>query len=125
MPSFNAMYIGGHLDWGETIQQCIEREVNEECNVHVQYSHKLNITENIFHITNKHYITIFVQCRMNDTTQQIINNEPEQHSEWVWYNYDRLKQNPDRLAIFEPLQSFINENGDLDIFKQPSTLSQC
>ena len=49
---------GGHLEFGESVEQCAIREVFEETGLNVSKITKLDFTNDIFSAENKHYITL-------------------------------------------------------------------
>ncbi len=88
---------GGHLDYGETWESCVLRELEEECGP--QFKVKVRnfsakrpeffVTNDIMHQYNKHYITIFMVA---DWVQgEPINMEPNKCDGWEWFNYDQLR----------------------------------
>ena len=57
---------GGHLEHGESWAECSVREVKEETDLAVEFIGHVAVTNNIFESEQKHYITIFVVCRMKN-----------------------------------------------------------
>lgn len=55
---------------GETPFACAERETLEEAGVHVKAEKLIGLTNDIFDPQSKHYITLFVACRLVDESQQ-------------------------------------------------------
>ena len=53
---------GGHLEHGETFEQCAVREVAEETGMEIEDVKFLTATESIFEADQKHYVTIFVKA---------------------------------------------------------------
>mgnify|MGYP000485579306 FL=1 len=48
---------GGHLEFGESVEQCAIREVFEETGLNISQITKLDFTNDIFSAEKKHYIT--------------------------------------------------------------------
>lgn len=61
---------GGHLEYGEEITDCAERETLEETGLNVKGRKIVSVTNDIFTDLGKHYITMFVLCDMDDPKQQ-------------------------------------------------------
>lgn len=57
---------GGHLEHGESVLVCAEREVLEETGLKVQGVKIVAVTNDVFEEAGKHYITLFVHCEMED-----------------------------------------------------------
>lgn len=53
---------GGHLEFGESFEDCAAREVLEETGLKVENVKFLTTTNDVMKAENKHYITIFVAC---------------------------------------------------------------
>lgn len=87
---------GGHLDWNETWEACVLRELGEECgeNIKVQvrgYSPTRTdwfVTNDIMPQYNKHYVTIFIVADWIEGEAE--NMEPEKCEGWDWMSYDQL-----------------------------------
>ncbi len=66
---------GGHLDFGETIFACAERETLEETGLVVRGVEIIATTNDVFAEANKHYISIFAKCeRINPAQQPQVRN---------------------------------------------------
>lgn len=61
---------GGHLEYGEEIIECAERETLEETGLNVQGRDIVAVTNDVFTELGKHYITLFVVCEMADPKQE-------------------------------------------------------
>jgi len=63
---------GGHLEVGETFERCAMREVEEETGISIFKEEKeikfVTATNDVFS-TTKHYVTIFVACRVGDEVE--------------------------------------------------------
>lgn len=56
---------GGHLEYGEQYKVCAERETLEETGLKVEAAERVFAeTNNIFKMENKHYIAMFIHCKM-------------------------------------------------------------
>ena len=52
---------GGHLEFGETLEECAAREAKEEVGVDVIDVRFRAVTNDIFEETGKHYITVWME----------------------------------------------------------------
>ncbi|KAK3067338.1 hypothetical protein LTS18_001172, partial [Coniosporium uncinatum] len=57
---------GGHLEYGESFEECAAREVLEETGLDVSELRFLTATNSVFDDVKKHYVTIFMACRLRD-----------------------------------------------------------
>lgn len=81
---------GGHLEFGETPEQCAAREVMEETGLKVSDVQFLTATNDYMPAEGKHYITLFVVCSRdnNDDEPQVL--EPDKCEEWEWASWEDL-----------------------------------
>lgn len=61
---------GGHLDQGEEIFACAERETLEETGLKIRATKIAAITNDVFGDAEKHYVSIFVNAERVDALQQ-------------------------------------------------------
>jgi len=73
---------GGHLEFGETLVECAQREVMEETGLVVANIRRGPFSEDLFLSENKHYITIIMLADYIDGEPQLL--EPDKCSEWRW-----------------------------------------
>jgi len=96
---------GGHLEFGESFEDCAIREVKEETGLTITTPEFLAITNDIFETEDKHYVTIFL-CAHFPEEQTIQNLEPEKTASWEWCDVNKLPAN-----LFLPLQNLLAEEG--------------
>jgi len=96
---------GGHLEFGESFEECALREVQEETGLTLTHPEFLAVTNDVFADENKHYVTIFMVAQAPED-QVVKNMEPEKTASWEWINIHKL---PARL--FMPLQTLIKDDG--------------
>lgn len=61
---------GGHLEYGEEITTCAARETLEETGLRVRAGKISFVTNSVFEDVGKHYVTLFVDCEMEDPSAQ-------------------------------------------------------
>jgi len=99
---------GGHLEFGESVEDCARREVLEETNLILKNLRLGPFTNNVFESENKHYVTLFILAAPASDTLKTM--EPQKCERWVWFEWSNL---PDPL--FAPIatlrsQGFILED---------------
>ncbi|HJK86151.1 MAG TPA: NUDIX hydrolase [Candidatus Megaira endosymbiont of Nemacystus decipiens] len=92
---------GGHLEFGESFEECAIRETKEETALNITSPTFLSITNDFFEFDQKHYISIFMSVNMPEN-QKIINIEPHKVEEWGWFNLSFLPK-----GLFVPLENLI------------------
>ncbi len=97
---------GGHLEFGESWEECACREVLEEAGIEVKNVRFGSLTNDIFTAENKHYITISMVCDYASGELRVM--EPEKCEEWRWFDWAELS--PDML--FVPLQNLLKQGYD-------------
>ncbi len=91
---------GGHLEFGESIEDCASREVLEETGLAVQSIVLGPYTNNFFASEGKHYVTLFVTaCCL---TGEPLVLEPNKCSSWRWFRWSDLPH-----PLFPPLASLV------------------
>lgn len=86
---------GGHLEYGESIDECASREVFEETNMRIKNIRLLTITNDIFKEEKKHYLTIWLEADWQKNTPKI--KEPEKCVAQKWHTFRDLP-----APLFEP-----------------------
>jgi 8-oxo-dGTP diphosphatase len=83
-------YPGGHLEYGESWEECSRREVMEEAGIQIKNLRFGTATNDIFENEQKHYITI---CMVADfASGEVRVMEPHKCEEWRWVEWDKLPQ---------------------------------
>lgn len=91
---------GGHLEVGETPEQCAAREAMEEAGITLENITRHTFTNDIF--GDRHYITIFMRGTVA-RGQEPRNMEPDKCAGWEWHSPDQLPQ-PLMLPIINLLK---------------------
>ncbi|PON87939.1 Nucleoside triphosphatase YtkD [Trema orientale] len=97
---------GGHLEFGESFEECARRELKEETGLEIEKIEFLTVTNNLFLEEPKkgHKVTIFMRAVRRDPQQMPQNVEPDMCDGWDWYEWDNLPQ-----PLFWPLQNMVKE----------------
>ncbi|KAL4774984.1 NUDIX hydrolase domain-like protein [Aspergillus nidulans var. acristatus] len=84
---------GGHLEFGESWEECAARELIEETGVHVDKNsvQYLTATNDVFEEDGKHYVTIFVGVRVDGGQEPEI-KEQLKCAEWRWVSWEELAE---------------------------------
>jgi 8-oxo-dGTP diphosphatase len=86
---------GGHLEYGESWEQCAKREVLEETGMLVENGRFIAATNDLFPKDGKHYVTIWVECDWLSGEPEI--TEPDKWINQEWQNFLTLPS-----PLFEP-----------------------
>lgn len=91
---------GGHLDPGETPDQCAIRETREETSVEIGNLRFRGLTNDIFPASGKHYITIWMQGDIVSGEPTL--TAPDEALEIGWFAWDALPE-----PLFLPLAQLV------------------
>ncbi|KAJ9140666.1 hypothetical protein P3X46_031285 [Hevea brasiliensis] len=83
---------GGHLEFGESFEECGAREMKEETGLDISKIEFLTVTNSLYleEPRPSHYVTIFLRAILADPNQVPQNLEPEKCYGWDWYDWDKL-----------------------------------
>lgn len=81
-------YPGGHLEFGESWEECSRREVWEEVGIQIKNIRFGTITNDIFENEHKHYITISMISDYESGEVKLM--EPDKCDKWEWFEWDNL-----------------------------------
>ncbi|MEJ2237300.1 MAG: NUDIX domain-containing protein [Gemmatimonadales bacterium] len=91
---------GGHLDFGESPEDCAVREVKEETAVEIAGVEFKGVTNDFFDVEGKHYLTLWFQAE--HLSGEIAVTAPEEMSEVGWFEWGRLPR-----PLFLPLRNLL------------------
>ncbi|MBS0622445.1 MAG: NUDIX domain-containing protein [Verrucomicrobia bacterium] len=94
---------GGHLEFGETVEECAGRELAEEAGLKALSLRPGTWVNNVLE-ADKHYVTIFVFVDSFEGELQLL--EPDKCEGWEWFKWDALPS-----PIFPTVASFIQKVG--------------
>jgi len=84
---------GGHLEYGESWEECARRETMEEAGVKIKNVRFLGLTNNIFE-EGKHYITIAMIADWASGKPEVC--EPDKRLGWEWVDVENM---PSKLFL--------------------------
>lgn len=83
---------GGHLEFGESPEECAARELREETGLEIDIADAkfLTVTNDYMPADGKHYITLFMVCarKHEQDIPQVL--EPHKCERWDWMSWDDL-----------------------------------
>ncbi|XVF64950.1 hypothetical protein PTKIN_Ptkin09bG0207800 [Pterospermum kingtungense] len=84
--------LGGHLEFGESFEECGVTELKEETGLEIEKPEFLTVTNNLFLEEPKpaHYVIIFLRVVLADPDQIPQNLEPTKCDGWDRYDWDNL-----------------------------------
>lgn len=115
---------GGHLEFGESPEECAAREILEETGLHVKNVRFLTATNDVMKKDNKHYITMFMVCeRVNEEDEAQV-TEPDKCEGWEWSSWEELvalvRKERDvkesevlERTLFQPLLDLVEQRPDV------------
>jgi 8-oxo-dGTP diphosphatase len=92
---------GGHLDYGESPEECARRETREEVGVEIGNVRFRAVTNDVFEAISKHYITLWMES-------DHLSGEPYIAADYEvgeigWFTMDALP-----TPLFQPLESLLH-----------------
>ena len=91
---------GGHLEFNESWEDCASRETLEETGLSIKNVRFGTVTNDIFKLEEKHYITIFMLSDYESGELRLM--EPDKCEKWDWFTWDNLPE-----ALFVPIQNLL------------------
>lgn len=92
---------GGEIEYGETIQESLQRELQEECGLSIEVRQPLTV--NYFYIEKIQYFEFTFFCKnIKDSYEVVLSNE---HSEYIWINFNEL----DKLELSEYIKKTLSD----------------
>jgi 8-oxo-dGTP diphosphatase len=91
---------GGHLDFGESLEGCAAREAKEEVGLDVVNIRFRAVTNDVFAISQQHYVTIWMDGEAVDGEPSIV--DEAEVAEVGWFAWDDLPS-----PLFLPLENLL------------------
>jgi len=79
--------VGGHVEYGETLEQAILRELAEECGVQVKNLRMLCVSD-LMTYRPRHYVDVGFVADWAGGEPQVL--EPDKREAWHWIDIDAL-----------------------------------
>jgi len=95
---------GGHLEFGESFEECALRETREETGLAINNVRFIALTNDIFRESDLHYITIWMEGGYVCGKPSV--SAPNEMEEVNWFPLDCLPQ-----PLFLPLKNLIEGKG--------------
>lgn len=97
---------GGHLEFGESFEECARRETLEEAGINIKNVKFVGVTNDVHVQENKHYVTIFVSADYDSGEVRIV--EPDKFEKWEWFGPDNIPK-----PLFLPIVHFLDQGFNL------------
>ncbi|GFR41035.1 hypothetical protein Agub_g1468, partial [Astrephomene gubernaculifera] len=89
---------GGHLELGESFEQCAIREVEEETGIQIRDPAFAYAVNSVFNETT-HYVTVFMRVDVDQGVEPKL-MEPDKCEGWSWVPWDAIPE-----PVFLPLRA--------------------
>lgn len=93
---------GGHLEFGESVEDCARRETAEETGLELKTLTAGPYTNDVMHLEGKHYVTVFIQASTEPGEPQLL--EPDKCKGWHWFPWSELPDN-----LFQPMKTLVSQ----------------
>jgi 8-oxo-dGTP diphosphatase len=93
---------GGHLEFGESVEECARREVLEETGAVITNIRMRTFTNDIFEREGRHYVTLYAIAEYD--SGEIRTLEPEKCERWEWFSWKELPK-----PLFLPVQNLVSQ----------------
>ena len=93
---------GGHLEFGESVEDCARRETEEETGLRLKLIKPGPYTNDLMPSEGRHYVTVFVRASTEPGEPRVL--EPEKCEGWAWFKWSALPEN-----LFLPLKNLLKQ----------------
>nr|QIJ31369.1 chloroplast Nudix1 [Tanacetum cinerariifolium] len=99
---------GGHLEYGESFEECATREVKEETGLDINNLKVVTIVNHV--LADIHAVVVYMRANLSDPNQTPQTIEPQRCEGWDWYDLENLPE-----PMFQPLKELL-QAGSFNIF---------
>ena len=93
---------GGHLEGGESFEECCKREILEETGLIIKNISPVVFTNDVFQDEGFHYVTLFFTSDYE--SGELVVGEPHECEEWRWVSLSHIPR-----PIFLPLSNALDQ----------------
>lgn len=107
---------GGHLEYGEKLEEAIKREVNEETGLIVEIIDNLSFNESVFNSEYKrkaHFIFCYFLCSFTGNKENVKTND-EFEEKYIWAKPEEALKLDIQLYSKQAIERFIKYKDDKD-----------
>jgi 8-oxo-dGTP diphosphatase len=98
---------GGHLEFGESWEECAIRETMEETGIKITNIRFGTVINGIYKEEGKHYVSIFMLADYDSGDVQVM--EPEKCEGWDWFEWNDLPS-----PLFGPIKILLEKRKEFD-----------
>jgi len=99
---------GGEVEFGETIEEALKREIKEEVGVEIKVIRQLSFHQNIDEGKKMHWLSFGFLAKC--VSGSVKNCEPDKHDELKWFSLNDLPTPLDNLTKESIEDYFISKN---------------
>lgn len=103
----------GHLEFGESFEECARRETLEETNLDIGTPAYLTTTNDIMADESKHYVTVFMHTRIDQIDALKVMEPDKIQGTWRWVTWSELGQHTPLFLPLARLVRLIEQDVDL------------
>ncbi len=97
---------GGAVEFGETLEQALKREIKEEIDIEVELVELLHVCDHILPAENQHWVSPTFICRILSGTPIIM--EPHKCDQLGWFSLEEALKLPLSKVTIDDIQTLAN-----------------